>query len=150
MLAEAGIQATIRSFEFATFYADVKRGAFQMFSLTWTGIADPDFYRNVFHSGSIPPVGANRGRYRSAEVDRLITEGGRRFEPMARRPFYLRLQEVIHGDLPYVSLLTRNTVAVMLAGLEGYEGYPSGELYSIRKMRWRRAGEPAGRAAGAR
>ena len=146
MLAEAGIEATIRSFEFATFYADVKRGAFQMFSLTWTGIADPDFYRNVFHSGSIPPVGANRGRYRSAEADRLITEGGRRFEPLARRPFYVQLQEVVHRDLPYVSLLTRNTVAVMLAGLEGYEGYPSGELYSIRKMRWRRGGASDARA----
>ena len=66
MLADAGIAAELRPYEFATFYADVKRGSFQMFSLSWTGVAEPDLYRNLFHSGSIPPAGANRGRYRSA------------------------------------------------------------------------------------
>ncbi len=138
MLAEAGIAAEIRSYEFATFYADVKRGSFQLFSMIWTGVADPDLYRYVFHSSSVPPVGANRGRYRSAEVDRLIEEGGRRFDRAERLPFYLRLQELVQRDLPYVSLLTRDTVAVMLDGLEGYENYPSGELYSLRHARWRR------------
>jgi peptide/nickel transport system substrate-binding protein len=138
MLADAGIAVTLRSYEFATFYADVKRGAFQMMSLTWTGVADPDLYRSVFHSESIPPAGANRGRYRSAEADRLIDEGGRRSEPRERLPYYLQLQELLHRDLPYVSLLTRNTVAVALDGLEGYEDYPGGELYSLRHARWRR------------
>jgi peptide/nickel transport system substrate-binding protein len=138
MLAEAGIAVEIRSYEYATFYADVKRGSFQLFSLSWTGVAEPDLYRNVFHSASIPPAGANRGRYRSAEVDRLIEEGGRRFDPLARRPFYLRLQELVQRDLPYISLLTRNNVAVMLDGLEGYANYPGGEMYSLRGARWRR------------
>ena len=138
MLAEVGIAAEIRSYEFATFYADVKRGSFQMFSLTWTGVAEPDLYRNLFHSGSIPPAGANRGRYRSAEVDRLIEEGGRRFGPLARRPYYLRLQQVVQRELPYVSLLNRDTVAVMLDGLEGYANYPGGEMYSLRSAHWRR------------
>ena len=143
MLAEAGIEATLRAYEFATFYADVKRGAFQIFSLTWTGIADPDFYRNAFHSSAVPPAGANRTRYRNAEVDRLIEVGGRTFGPAARRPMYLRIQELIHRDLPYISLLTRNTVGVMVEGLEGYESYPSGEIYPIRWMRWRRPGDAA-------
>ena len=43
-------------------------------------------------------------------------------------------------DLPYVSLLTRNTVAVSLDGLEGYEDYPGGELYSLRHVSWKRSG----------
>lgn len=137
MLAEAGIEAEIRSYEFATFYADVKRGSFQMFSLTWTGVAEPDLYRNLFASSSIPPKGSNRGRYRSAEADRLIAEGGRRFDPRERRPYYMQLQALLRHDLPYVSLLTRDTVAVMLDGLEGYENYPGGEVYSLRKVRWR-------------
>lgn len=137
MLAEAGIEVTLRVYEFATFYADVKRGAFQLFSLTWTGIADPDFYRNAFHSASVPPAGANRVRYRNRELDALIEAGGRTFGREARRPLYLRIQELIHRDLPYVSLLTKNTVAVMVEGLEGYESYGSAELYPIRWMRWR-------------
>jgi peptide/nickel transport system substrate-binding protein len=138
MLAEAGIEAEIRSYEFATFYADVKRGSFQMFGLTWTGVAEPDLYRNLFHSGSIPPKGANRGRYRSAEADRLITAGGRRFDPRERRPYSVALQRLLQRDLPYVSLLNRDTVSVMLDGLEGYENYAGGEMYAVRKARWRR------------
>lgn len=138
MLAEASIAADIRSYEYATFYADVKRGSFQMFSLSWTGVAEPDLYRNLFHSASIPPKGANRGHYRSAEADRLIEEGGRRFDVPARLPYYLRLQELLQRDLPYVSLLTRDTVAVMLDGLEGYANYPGGELYAVRRAYWRR------------
>src|SRR5436190_1749715 len=133
MLADAGIEVTLRSYEFATFYADVKRGSFQMMSLTWTGVADPDLYRSPFHSSSVPPLGANRCRYRSAEADALIEAGGRAVDPRERLPYYLRLQELLERDLPYVSLLTRNTVAVALDGLDGYEDYPGGELYSLRK-----------------
>jgi peptide/nickel transport system substrate-binding protein len=138
MLAEAGIAAEIRSYEFATFYADVKRGSFQMFGLTWTGVAEPDLYRNLFHSASVPPLGANRCRYRNPVADRLIEEGSRRFDPRDRLPFYLELQELLQRDLPYVSLLQRDTVAVMLDGLEGYVNYPGGEMYSVRRARWRR------------
>jgi peptide/nickel transport system substrate-binding protein len=149
MLAEAGIEVTLRAYEFATFYADVKRGAFQLFSLTWTGIADPDFFRNAFHSAAIPPAGANRVRYREPELDALIDAGGRTFGREARRPKYLRVQELLHRDLPYISLLTKNTVAVMVDGLEGYESYGSAELYPVRWMRWR-GRDPAPPAEGAR
>ncbi len=137
MLAEAGIEADIRSYEFATFYADVKRGTFQMFGLTWTGVAEPDLYRNLFHSTSIPPKGANRVRFRSAAADRLIEEGARRFEPSDRRPFYVELQALLQHELPYISLLTRDTVSVMVDGLEGYVNYPGGEVYAVRTAYWR-------------
>ena len=36
-LAHVGIALDIRTYEFATFYADVTRGAFQMYSLRWIG-----------------------------------------------------------------------------------------------------------------
>src|ERR1035438_2149623 len=36
-LAKVGIALDLRSYEFATFYADVTRGAFQMYSMRWVG-----------------------------------------------------------------------------------------------------------------
>jgi peptide/nickel transport system substrate-binding protein len=36
-LAKVGIALDLRSYEFATFYSDVTRGAFQMYSLRWIG-----------------------------------------------------------------------------------------------------------------
>ncbi|MGH7337586.1 MAG: ABC transporter substrate-binding protein, partial [Myxococcota bacterium] len=141
MAAEAGIALEIRSLEFATFFADVQRGIFQLFSLTRVGIDDPDIYALVLHSRNIPPKGANRGRYRNAEFDRLVDEGARRVLPAERLPFYLAAQEIVARDLPYISLLTRTNVAVMPAGLEGYRHFPSGELLGLRELSWRPANE---------
>ncbi|MEE8278570.1 MAG: ABC transporter substrate-binding protein [Thermoanaerobaculia bacterium] len=136
MLAEVGIAIEIRSYEFATFYSDIKKGNFQVFSLTWTGVVDPDIYSLVLHSQSIPPAGANRGRYRNPEFDRLVEQGAALAEPQRRRPFYLKAQEILARDLPYISLFIKANFAVMPSQLEGYENYPSGEFYSLRQVRW--------------
>ncbi len=138
MLAAAGIGIDIRSYEFATFYDDIKRGNFQLFSLTRTGILDPDIYHLVLHTDSMPPAGANRGRYSNPEFDRLIDEGARHADPAVRRPFYLEAQEIVARDLPYISLFTKVNFAVMPAALEGYRNYPSSEFYSLKDLRWRR------------
>jgi peptide/nickel transport system substrate-binding protein len=91
----------------------------------------------------VPPAGANRGRYRNAELDALLDRGARLTDPAARRPVYLAVQEIVARDLPYVSLLTRTNVAVMPAGLAGWRHFPSGELLSLRDVSWRRDGTAA-------
>lgn len=146
MAARAGIRLEIRSHEFATFFQDVQRGNFQVFSLTRTGIDDPDLYALLFHSRNVPPAGANRGRFRDAELDALLDRGSRRVDPVERRPIYLRVQEIVARELPYVSLLTRTNVAVMPAGLTGFRHFPSGELLSLREMAWASPAEGAGAA----
>ncbi|MFN7943241.1 MAG: ABC transporter substrate-binding protein [Thermoanaerobaculia bacterium] len=136
MWARVGVAVDIRSYEFATFYNDIKRGNFQMFSLTWTGVADPDIYSLILHTRAFPPAGANRGHYSNPEFDALVEAGRRLADPVARRPFYLRAQAILARDLPYLSLFTKVNHAVLPRGLAGYEHYPSGELYSLRKMWW--------------
>jgi peptide/nickel transport system substrate-binding protein len=142
MAAEAGIGIEIRSYEFATFYADIKAGNFQMFSLNWTGVVDPNIYKLILHSDSIPPDGANRGRYRNPEFDRLVDLGARFLEPAKRRPYYLEAQQILARDLPYISLFNRLNYAVLPQALEGYRNYTSGELYSLRQAHW--AAAPGG------
>ena len=136
MWRRIGVEVEIRSYEFATFYADIKRGNFQLFSLTWTGIADPDIYMLVLHSQRTPPAGSNRGHYSNARFDELVEQGARLADPVARRPHYLEAQAILARDLPYLSLFTKVNVAVLPAGLLGYRHYPSGELYSLREMYW--------------
>lgn len=140
MLADVGIGIDIRSYEFATFYNDIKQGNFQVFSLTWTGIVDPDFYTLVFHSSRVPPDGANRGRYRNPQLDRLLEAGAREVLPEKRLPHYLRAQEILAEELPYISLFTKVNVAVLPRRLEGYRNYLSGELYALKDVRWAPAG----------
>ncbi len=53
-----GIELDIRSAEFGTFYADITRGAFQMYMLRWTGSnEDPDIFRYAYAAASFPPKG---------------------------------------------------------------------------------------------
>ncbi|MFQ5525735.1 MAG: ABC transporter substrate-binding protein [Thermoanaerobaculia bacterium] len=136
MLAEVGIDVEVRSYEFATFYSDVKRGNFQLFSLRWVGIVDPDIYSLILHSKRIPPAGANRGRYRNPEFDREIELGAGLVEREARRPHYLRAQEILHEDLPYISIRIKSNDAVMPCALEGYRNYPTGEFYGLPEVHW--------------
>ncbi len=136
MLAAISIELEIRSFEFATFLQDVQQGNFQMFSLRWTGVLDPHLYYLTLHSASIPPNGANRGRFRHPRFDQLIELGAQAFAPEDRRPFYVEAQEILNRELPYISLFHTQTVAVRAAGIEGYVGYPSAELYSLKKAGW--------------
>lgn len=119
-LREVGIALEIRSFEFATFYADIIRGSFELYSLRWVaGNDDPDIFEFCFHSQSIPPRGANRGRYRNAEVDRLIEEARVSSDQEARRRNYHLVQQIVHHDLPYVHLWYVNDVAVFNRRIEG-------------------------------
>lgn len=136
MWREIGVDVEIRSYEFATFYADIKRGNFQLFSLTWTGIADPDIYMLILHSKRAPPAGSNRGRFSNPRFDALVEQGARLADRAARRPLYLEAQAIVARELPYLSLFTKVNVAVLPAGLAGYRHYPSGELYSLRTMYW--------------
>src|SRR5271156_4076710 len=76
-LRDIGIALEVRSFEFATFYSDITKGAFQMYTLRWLGgNEDPDIFRYAYDSHMFPPHGANRGHYVNTELDALIKEAG--------------------------------------------------------------------------
>lgn len=119
-LREVGIELDLRSYDWGTFYGDIKAGRFQMYSLSWVGIKTPDILRYVFHSRSLPPEGANRGRYRSARADALIeaAEASSSLEDQAR--YYRQLQALLHNDLPYVPLWFEDHVVVHSEAVAGF------------------------------
>jgi len=119
-LAQVGIEVDVRSLDWGTFYGDVKAGRFQLYSLTWVGIKTPDHFRYVFHSESLPPKGANRGRYRSNEADRLIESAETQPDLPGQAAAYRRLQRHLLADLPYIPLWYEDQVAAFAPGIAGY------------------------------
>jgi peptide/nickel transport system substrate-binding protein len=112
-LREVGIALDIRSFEFATFYADITRGAFQLFSLRWIGgNEDPDIFEHVFASTSTPPKRANRGNYSNPEVDRLIDDARASVDRQRLKADYDRIQQIVARELPYINLWYSDNVLV--------------------------------------
>jgi peptide/nickel transport system substrate-binding protein len=112
-LAQAGIALDLRSFEFATFYSDVVRGAFQMYSLRWIGGNEqPDIYSYAFSSARFPPKGANRGHYANLQLDKLLDDAAGSEDMSRRRVDYIEAQQILARDLPAVNLWYLDTVVV--------------------------------------
>ncbi|MGA8043904.1 MAG: ABC transporter substrate-binding protein [Terracidiphilus sp.] len=126
-MARVGIALDLRSYEFATFYSDVTRGAFQMYSLRWIGGNEqPDIFSYVFATRNFSPHGANRGHYSNARLDALLDDAQASTEPAQRRADYAEAQEILARDLPAINLWYLDTVLVHNRRLTHLEPAPSG------------------------
>lgn len=133
-LRKAGIEMEIMTYEWGTFFSDIKSGNFQVFSLTWVGISDPDIFHYMFHSSSFPPDGANRVRYSNPEVDNLLEQGRVIMQEDKRREIYSKVQKTISEELPYISLWHSVNVAVMQKNIEGFALYPDEDMVSLKSV----------------
>ena len=132
-LREAGIALDIRSFEFATFFADVQHGAFQMYGLRWIGgNEDPDIFEYAFSSAKFPPNGANRGYYSNPKVDALIDRARREIDPNVRKPLYAEIQSILANDLPYINLWYLDNVLVHTRRVRNLKLNPAGNYDFLR------------------
>jgi peptide/nickel transport system substrate-binding protein len=129
-----GIELQIRSLEWGTFYDDIKAGRFQVFSLQWTQLLDPDVYRLRFGSSFLPPAGFNRVRYVNPEVDRLLAEGTRATSLDDRKRIYARIQQILAEELPYVSLWHKSNFAIMRKRVRGFTLTASADFYVLERV----------------
>ena len=67
-----GIDLRIRSFEFSTFFADVRSGRFDLFLLQLPEPIEPDMYRWMLYSLSTPEKSPGDGGSRYARLDRTM------------------------------------------------------------------------------
>lgn len=134
-LSQIGINLKIESYEWATFFTDIKKGNFDLCSLTWVGVADePDLHHLVFHTKSIPPNGANRGSYSNPKLDSLLTAGRTTLDEVKRKEIYSKVQKIVSYELPYLSLWFDNNILVTQKDIEGFEIYSGGEWYSLKNV----------------
>jgi peptide/nickel transport system substrate-binding protein len=136
MLRRVGIDVEVRAYEWATFFGDVKRGRFQVCTLKWTPVVDPNLYRELFHSGAIPREengwsGANRIGLQRADVDALLDRGRATQDRTARAEAYRALQRLLADELYYLPLFWEDTVVVRSRRLQGFRPSPHGYLYGL-------------------
>jgi peptide/nickel transport system substrate-binding protein len=140
-LSEVGIDVEVRSFEFATFFADVKKGIYQLASMQTAELNEPDYYHFYFHSGRIPdernPDGGNRWRYANPEIDRLTEAGRRELDPARRKPIYAEVQRIIATDLPVFPLWHEDNIVLSNADVQGYRMTPNARFIGLTGA-WKR------------
>ena len=133
-LRQVGIDLSIRSLEWQTFYQDIIKGNFQLCCMRWVGAIDPDIYRYVFYSKSIPPEGANRGYYKDEEVDRLILQAKKNLYQEELKRLYSQIQRKVALDVPYISLWHSTNVAIMKKGINGLKLYPTASFKALKNI----------------
>jgi peptide/nickel transport system substrate-binding protein len=125
-LAGVGIALDLRSYEFATFYSDVTRGAFQMYSLRWAGIEQPDIFSFAFSTANFSPKGFNRSHYSNPRLDALLDNAAQSEDMACRRAEYVETQQILARDLPAINLWYMDTVVVHNRRLTRVVPSPSG------------------------
>lgn len=138
-LEKIGIHITIKSYEFGTFYRDIRQGNFDLFSLTWAGLTDPDIYYTIAHSSQFSPAGGNRGHYQNSKVDRLLDLSRETVASDTRirqevSSLYARIQKIVYEDLVYVPLWYEDNVAVMQSSLKNLELMPNASFWPLTQV----------------
>ncbi len=138
-LGEVGIYVRVRAYEWGTFFADVQSRNFELTTLTWPSVLEPNLMRWIFHSDNVPgadarAAGANRGAYRNDEVDELLDRGKRETDREKRKKIYAEVQQILARELPYISLWHQDNVAVLREGTQGYYTTPNARYDSLRSV----------------
>ena len=125
-LKKVGIQLKIQSYDWGTFYNDIKKGRFQLYSLAWVGVKSPDIFQYVFHSNALPPKGANRGRFIDAQSDQLIDQALQNRTLSGQASLYRKLQTRLQQELAAMPLWYEDQYAVVSDRIRGYQLYTDG------------------------
>jgi len=135
-LRDVGIDLDVRTYEFATLYADVLASNFQLYTLQWTAgaLADPDILRRVFHSNQVPPAGFNRGRFSDPRVDTLLDEASAETDEARRFELFATVQRLLSSEVPYISLWHKTNIIVAQRSLDGIRVTPLADLAFLKDV----------------
>lgn len=140
-LAQLDVEVEVRPFEFATFFADIKKGNYQLASMQTSDITEPDMYFPYFHSTRIPtgehPDDTNRWRFVDPTVDALLVAGRSEFDRARRIAIYAEAQAILTRELPIVPLWHEDNVAIVNRDLDGYAVLPNARWSMLAQVRKR-------------
>jgi len=133
--SRVGVALDLRSLEFATFYPDISRGSFQLYTLRWVGgNNDPDIFDYAFNSARTPPAGANRGHYHNPMLDQLLDEQRVETDQEKRKALLSQIQEIVAEDEPYINLWYTDNVCVHRERVGSIAMAPAGGFDFLKTM----------------
>lgn len=108
-LRKVGIELRLEVVEPAVFLASVRKGAFQLYTSRWVGVADGSIFYRTLRSGQTN----NRAKYEDAEMDRLLDQAQSTGDLTQRKPVLAKIQAKMAQDLPYLPLWYWNNALVL-------------------------------------
>ncbi|WP_425467098.1 ABC transporter substrate-binding protein [Pseudalkalibacillus caeni] len=125
---EIGVNATIKSYEWATYVEKVIGGEADSFLLGWTvqnGDADNLLYTLLDKTN----IGSsNSARYESEEFHKLLVEAKSTVDPEKRNELYNQALKVFHEDVPWIPLVHATPVVAGKKNIEGFNPHPNSSV----------------------
>jgi len=136
-LATLGIQVNYRPLEFITLVKALDSSFdWDCVLIGFTGGIEPNNGANFLSSsGNLHlwnPAQPKPATPWEAEIDRLLDEGTRVMDPMQRAPYYWRIQQILHDQLPIIETVRQISYVAYRDTLENYD--PT--VWGLYKPEW--------------
>ena len=124
-LKAAGIDAKLSTMDWAAYldalYVKPEENQSQIFLMGWSpSTGDSDWVlRPLFHTNSWAPGGDNMSFYSNPEADKLIDIGMTENDPDKRKEAYLKAQEILVQDAPWITLYVLDNVNGRRTNIKG-------------------------------
>lgn len=119
-----GIEVTLTPVDFPTLLDDSDKRNFDMVALAWVNTPGLDDMKQVWHSSSNKEGGSNRVGFGTPESDKIIDQIRVTLDPEAQKQLYLKIQEIIHEEQPYVFLFVPSELIAIHNRFDGTETSP--------------------------
>ena len=131
-LEEAGIRVTLEPLEFGVFLSKVQNGEHPMCLIGWSGDnGDPDnfYYPLLDQDSAVKPFAQNYTFWRDPTFHRLMLAGQRSVNEVQRRAIYERAAQLVHDQVPAISLLHTPVPLALRTSLRGFVPSPDTEYH---------------------
>lgn len=129
-LRNIGIKVKLRILEWQAFLKMVNERHFDAIILGWQLGADPDQYA-LWDSKSDFKGGFNFTGFCNKDVDRLIEKGRRTFDKREREEIYLKINDLITRQFPYIFLYYPTSITVVNKKFKGIKPEKAGITYNF-------------------
>jgi peptide/nickel transport system substrate-binding protein len=120
-LAPLGIQASIRTLEWAEWLEEQGAGNYDTYVCSWNVLVDPDdFFYAQHRTGEV----FNFTGYSNPSVDELLDQGRLEQDAEARREIYAQVNQQIVDDAPYIYLYNPLNINAYKPYVQGYSARP--------------------------
>ncbi|MDX2001574.1 MAG: ABC transporter substrate-binding protein [Chitinophagales bacterium] len=133
---KAGVKVELVSREWTVFLEDNKKHNFEMFTGSWVknpGVPDDPY--QIWHRNSYTGDGSNYVGFGTAESDALIDSIRYEMDETKRNAMYMRFQEIIHEEAPYIFLTNPVNKIAIHKRFDNAEGIVKRPGYEVRDFK---------------
>ena len=124
-----GIDARVSTAEWATFFATVAGGTYEIALLGLTNIVDPDRYFYLRFRTDAPN---NEGGFSNEQLDAYVDEARRVSDQARRAELYQRAAQIVNDEVAHHVLLNQGYIVMHTRELSGFEPRPNGSFRNMR------------------